>query len=343
MNVIVGNELQSQLSNLDVDIIKNISGVYEPIEIVEMFKNFFYSKMILDVTSIRNYGDVNSYRVIAQGLDVEKIIFLLPEGSPLCTATFLTELISLGIYNFTTNIEGVKYLLKKSNKLKDVQAIQKMGQANMHGQVHGQHNTLQDQPQTSTPTARVDQTIIIGIRNITEHAGATTLIYMLKKELTQVYGKDRIVAIEVGKGDFQAFYDPNMISIKEGELKQAINRHMTASVILVDLNNSQEENLCSDIYYLLEPSTLKVNKLIRKNRTIFAALQNKKIVLNKSMLINKEVMDFEGEANIKILYNMPPLDERKRNAIITDFLTVTGLIGTDKKAGSNKIFGLFRL
>ena len=118
---------------------------------------------------------------------------------------------------------------------------------------------------------------------------------------------------------------------------------MTASVILVDLNNSQEENLCSDIYYLLEPSTLKVNKLIRKNRTIFAALQNKKIVLNKSMLINKEVMDFEGEANIKILYNMPPLDERKRNAIITDFLTVTGLIGTDKKAGSNKIFGLFRL
>ena len=53
MNVIVGNELQSQLSNLDVDIIKNISGVYEPIEIVEMFKNFFYSKMILDVTSVR--------------------------------------------------------------------------------------------------------------------------------------------------------------------------------------------------------------------------------------------------------------------------------------------------
>ena len=304
MNVIVANELQNQLSNIDVDIIKNISGVYEPIEIVEMFKNFFYSKMILDVTAIRHYTEISSYQVIAKGLDVEKIIFYLPEGSSLCTAGFLAQLISLGIYNFTTNLDGVKYLLKKSNKLKDVQRIQKMGQAALKGQAQ----TTQQQSQVATPTTRVDQTLVIGVKNITEHAGATTFIYMLKKELTQIYGRGKIVAIEIGKTDFQVFYDQNMISIKDGELRQAINRHMTASIILVDLNNSPEEKLCSEIFYLIEPSTIKINKLIRRNRAIFGALQNKKIILNKSMLINKEVMDFETEANIRVMYNMPPLD-----------------------------------
>ena len=37
MNVIVANEQQNQLSNLDIDIIKSISGTYEAVEIVEMF------------------------------------------------------------------------------------------------------------------------------------------------------------------------------------------------------------------------------------------------------------------------------------------------------------------
>ena len=41
MNVIVANEQQNQLANLDVDIIKSITGVYDASEIVEMFKSFF--------------------------------------------------------------------------------------------------------------------------------------------------------------------------------------------------------------------------------------------------------------------------------------------------------------
>ena len=58
MNVIVSNEQQEQLTNLDIDVIKSITGVYKASEIVEMFKNFFYSRMILDVTSIKNYNEM---------------------------------------------------------------------------------------------------------------------------------------------------------------------------------------------------------------------------------------------------------------------------------------------
>ena len=40
MNVIVTNEQQGKMANLDVDIIKSITGSYSANELVEMFKNF---------------------------------------------------------------------------------------------------------------------------------------------------------------------------------------------------------------------------------------------------------------------------------------------------------------
>ena len=54
MNVIISNKQSEQLSNLDIDIIKSISGLYDAFEIVEMFKNFFFNMMILDVTALKN-------------------------------------------------------------------------------------------------------------------------------------------------------------------------------------------------------------------------------------------------------------------------------------------------
>ena len=126
MNVIVSNVQQNALANLDIDVIKSISGEYDVSEIVEMFKSFFYSKMILDVTSLKKYNDIKTYEVLTKGLDADKIIFLLPEGSNLCTPNFLSQLISLGVYNFTTNLNGIKYLLKKPNTLQDVEKITKM-------------------------------------------------------------------------------------------------------------------------------------------------------------------------------------------------------------------------
>ena len=38
MNVIVANDQQNALTNLDVDIIKSITGSYDVSEIIEMFK-----------------------------------------------------------------------------------------------------------------------------------------------------------------------------------------------------------------------------------------------------------------------------------------------------------------
>ena len=51
MNVIVCNE-RKELNTLNIDIIQAVDGVYSVEELVDMFTNFFFNKMILDITSI---------------------------------------------------------------------------------------------------------------------------------------------------------------------------------------------------------------------------------------------------------------------------------------------------
>ena len=335
MNVIIANEQQNQLANLDVDIIKSITGLYDAFEIVEMFKNFFFSKMILDVTALKNYKDIRTYEILANGLDPDKIIFLLPEGSELCTPNFLSHIISLKIYNFTTNLNGINFLLKKTNTLKDVEHIVKMA-------------SVKTSSETGAVVANVSANVkrgvtVLGVKNVTESAGATTFIYLLKKELSLAYGQNNVVAIEIDKNDFSLFNDKNMFSIRQTDIKNTIAKYSNASIILVDLNNCPDNSFCEDVLYLIEPSTIKLNRLVRRNRVIFSKLVGKKVILNQSLLLNNDVFDFESEAGIKVFYNMPPLDERKRNSIIHDFLSKLGLFNEPVNSNnSSKIFGLFR-
>lgn len=337
MNVIVSNEQRNVLSGLDVDVIKSISGEYDAGEIVEMFKNFFYNKMILDVTAIRDYHSIKSFQTIAMGLDVEKIVFFLPEGSDVCTSNFLAKLVSMGIYNFTTNVEGVKYLLEHPNTYKQVAHIQQFSDTPDNAGTDAESGSGFG----ATSNRRVG-TRIIGFRNVTEHAGSTTFIYILKKELKTYFG-DTVIALEINKNDFQFFGDKNMISVTPDQVRAALNRYAGASVLLVDLNDWNDDSFCGEVLYLLEPSTIKLNKLMRRNRNIFTKLQHQKIVLNKSLLSNKDIADFEYEAKVKIFYNMPSLDERKKNSILEDFLYRLGIVTKkEEKRETGKIFGLFR-
>ena len=63
------------------------------------------------------------------------------------------------------------------------------------------------------------------------------------------------------------------------------------------------------------------------------------------MLNNKDVGDFEYESNSKIFYNLPALDERKKNDSVNDLLFRLGLLSdtASKKAEGNKIFGIFKI
>ena len=336
MNVIVSNEHKNELSNLDIDIIKSISGVYNVSEIIEMFKNFFFDKMVLDVTALREYDNLNTYKKLVSELEPDKIIFLLPEGSSLCSANFLGYLISFGIYNFTSNINGVNYLIRKPNTYQDVENIAKMANINPNKDV--------ERAVVNTPIRNSGGTgpIILGFRNVTNSAGATTLIYMMKKELGLTLGQDKVLAIEINKMDFPLFYEKGMISIKDNDLSSVLAQVRNYAVVLVDLNTYPEDSFCNDIVYLIEPSSIKLNRIVRGNKGIFNSLVQKRVILNQSLLLNNDVVDFENESGLHIFYNMPPLDERKRNGIISDFISKLGLLNGNNRGSSGGIFGLFR-
>lgn len=325
MNVIIANEAKSMLSTLDIDVIKSVDGVHTADEIVEMFKNFFYARMILDITAIKDYNDITNIQKISIGLDADKIILLLPNNEASTSSSYLSKIISMGIYNFTTTVDGIKYFLEHPNTYKDVAHIQQL-------------NDLS----TTINEKVVAGSRIIGIKNVTDHAGSTTLIYMLKKELEQSYGMS-VVAIEVNKHDFSYFNSSNMVSIDDEHLMTEIVKHNDVAIILIDLNDSSNEGACSDVLYLIEPSSIKLNKLMRRNRRVFEELRGRKIILNKSLLSNSDIMDFEYEGKTKVFYNIPPLNDRVKNPVLSDFLSKIGLINkTNEKESGGKIFGLFK-
>ena len=103
MNVIVSNKYQSLLATLDIDVIKTINGVFTVDELVAQFSNFYYNKIIIDITAIKDYEDINTIQKLSVNLDMSKSIILLDDSPVVNSPVYISQLISMGIYNFTND------------------------------------------------------------------------------------------------------------------------------------------------------------------------------------------------------------------------------------------------
>lgn len=317
MNVIVSNKNQGLLSNIDVDIIKSINGEFSADEIIGTFSNFFFNRMFLDITAIKDYHDISVMQKLSMNLDMDKVI-LLVDNNLMNDNNYLSKIISMGIYNFANNKESLMYLYNHPNTYKDVAHIHQLNSTPEVTPSNDDKRSKFFKNNEPQPESRIVKTAkVIGFKNSTPSAGATTLVYMLKKLLSQ---KDYVVALEVNKNDFGFFNEKDMYSVNQNNLDAAINKFGTANTILVDLNNASGE-ICDEIIYLMEPSTIKLNKMMLINKDIFEKLYGKKIVLNKSLLTPKDITDFEFESHAKVAYNIPPLNDRIDNSeVLNDFL-----------------------
>ena len=312
MNVIISNQQDNILSQLNIEVIKSIQGEFEVDDIISSFSNFFFSRMIIDVTAIKDYTSIITYQKLSIGLPVDKIILLIPSNTLVAEQQFLSKLISMGYYNFTTNLDGVTYLLNTPNTYKDVASIHQIDEP----------VAVAAAPMVSSLTGA--RKVVLGIKNITEHAGATTLLYLMYKELVERYGI-KTLAIEVGKRDFAFFNDDRLVSTTKVELPKYLLKNQEYDVILVDLNDA-EDDLCADVLYLVEPSIIKMNKLMRKDRSIFDKIRGRRIMLNKCLLSKGDVKEFQKEAGTKLTYVMPPINDRTRSTSIEELLKMIGLI-----------------
>lgn len=329
MNVIICNQKKDLLTNLNIDIIKTLEGQYDVDQIVEMFKNFYYQRMILDITALKDYTDIKTLQKLSISLDMEKLILLLDDSEESSTPNYLSKLISMGIYNFTRNIEGVLYLYNNPNSYRDV----------------AQYHQLDDTEQSNViyQGTEVDYCRIIGIKNVTDEAGATTFCHMMVKELKKNYN---IIGVEVDNNQFHYFNNKLLHSVSNRDLGKFIEKNKDKDAIIIDVNNNPVAlGMVQEVIYLVEPSTIKLNRLMNIKRDAFKELSGRKVILNKSLLSSKDVLELQYEAKAKFFFNMPPLNERDENiAIMNTFLSKLGFLkqqGKDETEKRKKIFGLF--
>lgn len=353
MNVIISNKNKEILDQLNIEVIKRLDGTYSVDEIIEIFQNFFFNKMIIDITALKDYQDIRTLQKLSISFDMNKIILLLDPNSSFSTPEYISKIISMGIYNFTTNIEGLTYLYSNPNSYKDVAQYHSIDSMIMdepeeqklepeqvnenNGETYStdifnqntnivenkptQTNTYIEQEEQPEPSKNGKRTII-GIKSITPGAGATTLTYLMKKQLEKKYN---VLAIEVEKRDFIYFNDKTLLSLSNGVIGDTLKTNQDKDVILVDLNGSPAaENFCDETINLLEPSIIKVNRLLSIKPKILSELKGKKVILCPSLLTDKDVRDFEYESGLKIFYNLKPVDDHSKSEEVNRLLIKLG-------------------
>lgn len=329
MNVIISNKYQALLGVLDIEVIKSINGVFSVEEIVSQFSNFFFNKMIIDITAIEDYENTRMIQELSMNLDMSKVILLLDDSEIVNSPMYLSQLVSMGIYNFTRKVDVIKFLIDNPNSYKDVANYQQLSASSSVN-----FNSKLEKQETK---GFIGQRIL-GIKNVTEHAGATTLTYLFKKHIEKFY---QVKAVELDANDFVFFNDKELESINSNNLSNYISSNSEVEVILVDLNNN-EDNFCTEVIYLIEPGLIKLNKLIKKDNKIFGKLKGKKIILNRSVLNDKDIEDFEKESASKVYYNLPNVDDKLDET--TDVINLLISLGFTRFTEENEekgIFGIF--
>ena len=411
MNVIVSYKQKEIIDNANIDAIKDLNGLFNVTDLIAKFKNYFFSKMILDATSIENFASQEVLTQLANGIGADRLIILLPE-TPEPPDEFKKMLIDLKIYNFSNNIEDVVKFINTPNTFENAmgtingsktftngyvdnsikgenseydnngendnnsskpsdlstslenmmsQSItvnddnisnvyeeysnnvdnknNELKENNETDNVGNNENDLYKEPSNDklsdnnkqnyvflnlngfdSKNNSLNEKKVIGFKNITLHAGSTSLIYMLLKTLIDKLNKDTI-AVEINKNDFKLFLNEKMYSIDDKNISNFIESRKE-NVILVDLNNCENTDFCNEVVYLIEPSTIMLNRLISENRSIFKSLTNKKVILNKSLLSKDDVQILSREAGIDFVLNIEPLNDRVNNNIIEELLSI---------------------
>lgn len=300
MYIIIKNENSRIINNLTVNVSKTLVGDFTREDLDRELNLINYDKAIVDVTSIRNYYDDNYlYKFLEFFRSPSDVILLLNDGFVANSKHFLSKLISKGYYNFATTDSAVNRLLERNNTIDDVKEY-------MDGN---------DFLKTDSIVSGIDKNkkfetdkLIIGIENGFPHSGATTLMYMLVKEI----GKSKKVkGIEMINNDSLFFRDDRIISCESRIQFETIVKTLNdIDVYIVDLNGSDVREICNKVIYLIEPGTTKINKVVKGDREIYEMLKNSNVVLNRSNIKDEEMKTFEYETKFKVVGNVPNLNER---------------------------------
>ena len=289
MNIVIENLNSNIINGISIATIKKLTGVYDVGTLFNEISPLNYEKAIIDITAINNYIDINTLKSLISFIKSDKLILVISKDN--ISDEYLKSIIEIGIYNIAYTSEHIVELYSNPNNYEDAIIL---------------------------INKNVKTTKVIGIKNITKHAGATTLIYILKKHLDK-YRK--VLALEIDKLDFNFFYNKEMLSIQDNAVDMTLEKYGNQDIILIDLNNSKNAvKYCNEIIYLVEPTMIRINESMMVDPTVFNSLRDKKVILNKCPLSSDEVKEFQSESHINAYYILPMLNERKNSDIINNLI-----------------------
>lgn len=328
MYVIIKNENSNIINNLSVNVAKTLVGEFTRDDLDRELSNVSFDKAIIDLTSIINYYDDNYlYNFLEFFKDPGNVVILLNDGFVANSKEFLGKLIEKGYYNFATSDSAVNKLLERNNTFDDVKNY-------LEGYDFLRVDSIVSDKETSN-RFETDK-IIIGIENGTPHAGATTLMYMLVKEISK---SKKVKGIEMFNNDSLYFKDDRIITCQSRiQFETIVKTLKDIDVFIVDLNGSDVKEICNKLVYLVDPGSTKLYKIIKGNQKEYEHLLNSNVVLNRSNIKNDNLNSFEYETHLKIVGNVPNLNERlDSNSELNDLIKF--LVGNVKVKSSRK--GLF--
>ncbi len=289
MNIVIENLNSSIIDSISIATVKRLNGTYDVGTLFNEISSLSYEKVIMDITSLNNYNDINVLKSLISFIKPDKLILVLNKEN--ISIEYLNSIIEIGIYNIAYTAEHIVELYSNPNNYEDAIIL-----INKSKKI----------------------TKIIGFKNVTKHAGSTTLIYILKKHLDK-YRK--VLALEIDKLDFNFFYNKEMVSIQDNAVDMTLEKYGNTDIILIDLNNSKNAvKYCDEIIYLVEPTMIRINESMMVDPTTFNSLKDKKVILNKSPLTGDEIKEFESESHIKAYYVLPMLNERRNSDLINNLI-----------------------
>lgn len=343
MNLLIENLNSNLLNSANINVIKTLQGEFTREELEEQLVNFYYEKVIIDITAIKNYTDFDVLFSFLSYFEKSKVILFVDSNT---SRECISKLVQNGYYNFTKNVGGIDYLTTNSNTLKDVEKyiiVNSFQDAISTGDGYS-FNPFGNVSKDTTianpnKTVQNDNQVVIGIENLTPHAGATTLMYMMVKELRKYYS---VVGIEMVNQDHLYFRDPDICgSTSYDDLKFKIKSFNKKEAIIVDLNSIKANDLCDFVLFLVEPGIISLTKLLNNYQDYSRIMgDNARIVLNRSSIIDADLPSFEYETKLKVFHILGNLNERSSTNKPLDALLVK--IGFEKFSSNGGLFGLFK-
>jgi len=121
MNIIIKNTNANLVEEFDDEVIKTLEGEFTIDQVQEKITSVYYNKVIIDITAIKDYGNIDNVIKFLRIFDHLKIIIVLKAMELNKQNMIVSKLIENGYYNFATNVNEIKTLMAEPNSSQNVE------------------------------------------------------------------------------------------------------------------------------------------------------------------------------------------------------------------------------